>query len=142
MIKPLKQTDYIVVKQLFYDIFDMSEDPYFIAAWRNRMPDASLGYWVADVLVGAAIVSKHRLQYIYMHPEYRGNGTGTRLLQAVLKQTPNLHLTPVDDATVIQWYVKNGFHMVYQEPTSTGMYRIYVRHTHNTRHRSNNPRKQ
>lgn len=32
MITPLKQTDYVLVKRLFQDIFDMSEEPYFIAA--------------------------------------------------------------------------------------------------------------
>ena len=134
MIKPLKQTDYTVAKRLFQDTFDLTEDPNFITAWAHRDEQASLGYWDDDVLVGAAIVGDGKLHYIYTHDAYRGSGLGTRLLKAVIARCPTIHLTPVDEPGVQQWYVKHGFHLSRQE----GAYRMYARHTHDLRnHRSN-----
>jgi GNAT superfamily N-acetyltransferase len=133
MIRPLRQTDYMVTKRLFQEAFAMSEEPYFVAAWSSRDPASTLGFWNKDVLVGAAIVSDNRLEYIFMHDEYRGDGTGTQLLNAVIAKCPNIHLTPVDDPAIKAWYRRNGFHMA----TQKGEYELYVRHTHNTR---TNPR--
>jgi len=132
MIKPLKQTDYVVAKRLFQEVFDMSEEPSFVTAWRSRDQEASHGYWIADVLVGAAIVSKNRLEYIFMHDACRGKGTGTQLLQSVIAACPTIHLTPVDDPDVQRWYIKHGFRL----STEKGAYRIYARHTHDTRTQS------
>jgi GNAT superfamily N-acetyltransferase len=132
MIRPLKQTNYTVTKRLFQEAFNMSEDPYFITAWRKRNIDATLGYWIHGTLVGAAIVSAGCLHYIYIHNEHRGGGVGTKLLKAVLTACPNIYLTPIDDLDIRRWYVENGFHLY----TEIGAYRIYVRHTHDLRRKS------
>jgi len=129
MICPLKQTDYAVTKQLFNDVFVADEMPNFINAWISRTPDASMGYWVHGTLVGAAIVSKHRLHFIFIHPEHRSGGTGTQLLQSVLQVCPNLHLTPVDTPYVLRWYEAQGFRLSKRQ----GAYTVYVKHTHYTR---------
>jgi len=123
MIRNLKQTDYAVTKQLFNDVFVMSEMPNFIVAWRQR--DASPSYWIDDILVGAAIVGSKKLHYIFIHDEYRDHGIGTKLLKAVIAAYPTIHLTSVDDPDVKQWYIKNGFRLSKDC--------VYVRHEHNLR---------
>lgn len=130
MITPLKQTDYVLVKRLFQDIFDMSEEPYFIAAWSARNPDASVGVWHEDTLLAAAIVTSrfegaYRLEYIFTHPSRKGEGIGSRLLQHVLDHCPHIHLTSVEDPRIHAWYIKKGFRQ-------TSNY-IFTRHSHNLR---------
>ena len=123
MIRTLKQTDYAVTKQLFEDVFYMSELPNFIAAWTSRSDSPSI--WKNGVLVGAAIVGPNKLHYIFIHNDYRDHGIGTKLLKAVVAAYPTIHLISVDDPKVKQWYVKNGFH----ESVDC----VYVRHEHNLR---------
>lgn len=129
MIRPLKQTDYAVTKQLFNEVFVSSEIPHFIEAWASRTPNASLGYFVHGALVGAAIVSARKLHYIFIHDAHRGGGTGSQLLHAVLSICPNLYLTPVNNPYVLHWYQKHGFRLSKQQ----GEYTVYVKHTHNLR---------
>ena len=131
MIKPLKQTDYAVTKQLFQSVFAMSERPHFVVAWANREPTSTLGVWYRGVLVGAAIVAGNRLEYIFINDNFRGGGTGTQLLKAVIATCPNIHLTPVVDPAVKAWYMRNGFHV----SLTCGEYEVFVRHTHNTRNK-------
>jgi GNAT superfamily N-acetyltransferase len=133
MIRPLGQTDYMVTKRLFQEVFSLSEDSYFPAAWATRDTNASVGYWNSDVLIGAAIVKANKLEYIFMNHMFRGNGIGTHLLHTVIQRCPNLHLTPVDDPNVRRWYAKHGFRMT----TEINDYRIYTRHTHNVRRKKN-----
>ena len=127
MIAPLKQTDYAVTRQLFQDIFDMSEEPYFMAAWSARNPAASVGVWHQDTLLAAAIVTSrfkevYRLEYIFTHPSRKGEGIGSRLLQHVLDHCPHIHLTSVEDPRIHAWYIKKGFRQ-------TSNY-IFTRHSH------------
>jgi GNAT superfamily N-acetyltransferase len=124
MIRPLKQTDYTSVKHLFHDLFDLSEDPKFFQSWIHR--SRSIGFFDRGVLVGAAIVRKTFLDYIFVSPLYQNAGIGSQLLRSVLKVTPNIHLLPVDDAAVQKWYFKYGFHLSVQD----GDYRVFTRHTH------------
>lgn len=124
MIRSLKQTDYASVKHLFQDLFDISEDPKFVNAWVHR--SRSIGFFDRGVLVGAAIVRKTFLDYIFVSPLYQNAGIGSQLLRSVLKVTPNIHLLPVDDAAVQKWYFKHGFRLSVQD----GDYRVFTRHTH------------
>lgn len=115
MIIPLKQTDYAVTKQLFYTVFDQTEDPYFRDAWTSRDRSKTLGYWSNGVLLGAALVSRsypstNRLDYIFVDPEYQGDGIGSALLDAVLALSPSIHLTAVENPVVRTWYERRGFH--------------------------------
>ena len=130
MIAPLKQTDYARVKQLFQDIFDMSEESYFMKAWSKRNLVASVGVWHHDTLLAVAIVTSrfegvYRLEYVFTHPSRKGEGIGSRLLQHVLDQCPNIHLTSVEDPRIHAWYIKKGFRQ-------TSNY-IFTRHSHNLR---------
>lgn len=129
MIQPLKQTDYMVAKQLFQEVFESCGEPYFIKAWASRSRPSSLGYWVKGVLVGIAIVVDKELEYIGMHPDFRGDGSGTQLLNAVLDVCPTIHLSPVDDPAVKKWYAKHGFALSQKR----GAYEVFARHEHNTR---------
>ena len=129
ILRALKQTDYTNVKHLYHGIFDMSEDPQFIKAWRHREPDLSIGCFDRGVLVGAAIVGKGFLHYIFVHAAYQKEGVGSRLLRAVLEKSPNIHLTPVPDPKIQAWYIKHGFHLSFEE----GEYLIFTRHTHSLR---------
>jgi len=129
MIADLKQTHYTAAKRLHQDIFSIEEDPYFKSAWKNRDRKASLGFWEEGSLVGAAICSRGKLEYIYVHHAYRGSGIGTQLLHAVLEISPNIYLVSVNDSDVHRWYVKNGFRLSQHK----GDFRIYVKHSYNLR---------
>lgn len=130
-ITSLKPTDYAVTKYLFQDTFLYSEFQSFVKAWNQRSPEASMGVWYHDALVAAAIVGRGRLNYIFVHSEFQDSGLGTRLLHAVLTNTPNLHLTPVNDPGVVSWYKRHGFHKTVER----GDFTVYTRHTHNMRPR-------
>ena len=131
MIVPLKQTDYAVTKQLFYSVFDQSEDSYFKNAWTSRDRMKTLGYWSEDsTLLAAALVSRsypstNCLDYIFVHPEHHGAGIGSALLDAVLALSPSIHLTAVEDPVVRTWYERRGFHKSSAD--------IFVRHRYSTR---------
>jgi GNAT superfamily N-acetyltransferase len=136
MIRPLKTTDYRKTKWLFNDVFDESEDGNFAAAWRRRDPEASLGLWIADRLVAAAVVCaasppSATLEFIFVDERCRGSGYGSQLLAAVLAVRPALHLTPVNDESLIRWYESQGFRL----SSCKGERKIYVRHTYNLRSR-------
>jgi GNAT superfamily N-acetyltransferase len=124
MIRSLKQTDYTSVKYLFQELFDLSEDPKFVKSWINR--SRSIGFFDRGVLVGAAIVRKTFLDYIFVSRLYQNAGVGSQLLRSVLKVTPNIHLLPVSDEAVQKWYFKHGFRL----SVHVGDYRIFTRHTH------------
>jgi len=126
MIRPLKQTDYTSVKHLFQELFDLSEDPKFIKAWTHRDLARSIGFFDRGVLVGAAIVRKTFLDYIFVSRLYQSAGIGSQLLRSVLKVTPNIHLLPVSDEAVQKWYFKYGFRLSVHD----GDYRVFTRHTH------------
>jgi GNAT superfamily N-acetyltransferase len=109
MLRHLTLWDYRVTKQLFQEVFDESEDNFFADAWLQR--NVAVGYWHRGVLLGAALVSSgDKLEYIFVHDDYRGKGIGTQILKFILLMRPNLHLTAVTDPGVRAWYVKHGFY--------------------------------
>lgn len=109
MITTLKQTDYAAVKRLFIEIFDTSEGKYLVPAWKGRTPAASFGFWRHGALLGCAIVRDSYLEYIFVSETCRGEGIGSRLLDAVLGASPALQLMPVDDPKIVGWYLSRGF---------------------------------
>jgi GNAT superfamily N-acetyltransferase len=92
------------------EVFDESEEPYFIQAVSRQQ--GSLGYFYRGVLVGAAIVTHQRLEYIFIHPDFQTFGYGSKLLKEVMKRCPTLFLTAVADPGVRSWYIKHGFQQV------------------------------
>jgi GNAT superfamily N-acetyltransferase len=127
MIRTLKQTDYRVTKNLFMEVFDESEEPKFIKAYPKRHLLGSVGYFYKGVLVGAALVTPQRLEYIFIHPDFQQYGYGSAMLRAVMKQCPTLSLTAVTDPAVRAWYVKHGFQQIGED--------TFRKHTHNLRPR-------
>lgn len=125
MIRALKQTDYRVTKNLFMEVFDESEEPKFIAAFPKRHPLGTIGCFYKGVLVGAAIVTHQRLEYIFIHPDFQQYGYGSTMLREVMKQCPTLSLTSVTDPGIRAWYVKHGFQQIGDD--------IFRKHTHNLR---------
>ena len=114
--KPLHSTDYFVVKRLFQDVFDLTEDKYLPAVWKDRERENSLGIWHPDgALMATALVRGHVLEYICVSPHAQGDGLGTILLNAVIQRCPALHLTPVNDDRVIRWYERHGFVLTAQD---------------------------
>ena len=109
MLKPLTQFNYRVVKQLFHDTFLCHEDANFVKAWQYRHPSASVGYWIEDVLVGAALVQSKTLEYIFIHPRFQNQGIGSILLNTVLNNCSTIYLTAVKEPAVRSWYMKYGF---------------------------------
>jgi GNAT superfamily N-acetyltransferase len=125
MIRSLKQTDYRVTKNLFMEVFAESEEPKFIKAFPKRHLTGSIGYFYKEVLVGAAIVTPGRLEYIFIHPDFQMFGFGSTMLKEVKKQCPTLSLTSVSEPEIRAWYIKHGF-----EQTGEDTFRL---HTHNLR---------
>ena len=111
-IKKLDSTDYFAVKRLFQEVFDLTEDTYLASAWRKRTSEKSLGVWHSEgPLLAAAIVRGNFLEYIFVSPHAQGEGLGTILLQHVMRLSPAIHLTPVNDDRVIRWYERHGFQL-------------------------------
>ena len=130
MIRPLKDTDYMVTKRLFQNTFCLSEDQYFPEIWINRNINATLGMWEQGALIGAAIVAEGKLEYIFIDETQQSQGFGSKLLHAVLNICPNIHLNPVDDPVICRWYERNGFRLSQEMETPWGIRRCYVRHSH------------
>ena len=124
MIRPLMDTDYVVVKQLFLSLFYPTDE--FRRVWASRCKEASLGLFQGG-LIGFALVRGHKLEYICIDESHQNNGWGSVLLQKVLLQCPNLYLIPVENPAVCRWYEKQGFHL------ENSAARRYVRHTHQLR---------
>ena len=124
MIRPLLDTEYVVVKQLFLSLFYSTDE--FRRVWDSRYKEASLGLFQGG-LIGFALVRGHKLEYICIDESHQNNGWGSVLLQSVLLQCPNLYLIPVENPAVCRWYEKQGFHLENSDA------RRYVRHTHHLR---------
>ena len=131
MIRPLRDTDYAICKELFQTVFHPSIHDQFPVAWRKR--SESLGLWTHGALIGFALVSGTKLEYICINESQQGRGHGSRLLQAVLSLYPAIHLEPVDDVAVCRWYESHGFHLEFMEECRGNTKRRYVHHTYNLR---------
>jgi ribosomal protein S18 acetylase RimI-like enzyme len=134
-IRRLKCTDYVVTRKLFNLVFDISEDPHFVKAWRERSKVRSVGCWIkfggsVASLVGAAIVKDDNcLAFVFVHPDFQRLGIGSRLIRYVLEIRPTLYLVPVDDAAVVGWYKSLGFKLSSQK----GPRMVLVKHGYGVR---------
>ena len=131
MIRLVLDTDYAICKELFQTVFHPSIHDQFPVAWKGR--SESLGLWVHGALIGFALVSGMKLEYICINESQQGRGFGSRLLRAVLALYPALYLVPVDDMTVCRWYEKHGFHLEFIEEHRGHTMRRYVRHGYSLR---------
>lgn len=136
MIRPLLDTDYAVCKDLFQTVFHPSIHDQFLKVWKIR--GESLGLWVHGALIGFALVSGMKLEYICINESQQGCGHGSRLLTAVLSLYPALYLVPVDDVKVCKWYESHGFHLKFIEERRGHTMRRYVRHGYSLRNHVEN----
>lgn len=97
------------MKNIFYDTFDLCDDADFFRAWRHRNRQSSMGLYYNSTLIGFGLVVKTRLWFLAVSARFRGGGTGTRLLGAILNTMTTCQLTPVNDARIIAWYERHGF---------------------------------
>lgn len=112
MLRLLRSHDYRAAKRLFSEVFDVEEDAKFAVAWRERVKDASLGFYVTDVLVGASVVTNTplvasdwpqephgfkchtdgrtdgmlHLAYLFVAPEMQSIGIGGHLLESTFAE--------------------------------------------------------
>ena len=133
MIRPLRDTDYVIAKALFQRNFLESEHPYFKGAWDNRTRDRSFGLWVEGCLFGIAVVCDTKLDYICIEPTQQGGGWGSFLLRLVLSVCPTLYLNPADDLELCRWYEHHGFQLSNEFNHVLYTTRCYVRHRYDTR---------
>ena len=131
MIRSLLDTDYAICKDLFQTVFHPSIHGHFSAVWKIRAE--SLGLWVHGALIGFALVSGMKLEYICINESQQGRGHGSRLLHAVLSLYPALYLVPVDDVKVCKWYESHGFHLEFIKESRGHTVRRYVRHGYSLR---------
>ena len=112
--KPLRLHNYKEVKSIFYDTFDLHDDPDFFYAWRNRNQRSSMGLFYRGTLIGFGLVSGNKLYFLAIAASFRGNGTGSILLNAILRTMPSCYLTPINDPRLIAWYERHGFRISQQ----------------------------
>lgn len=108
-IQPLKMEDFKEIKNIFYDTFDLCDDADFFRAWKHRNRQSSMGLYYNSTLIGFGLVVETRLWFLAVSAPFRGGGTGTKLLMAILNTMPSCHLTPVNDPRIIAWYERHGF---------------------------------
>ena len=138
-IRPLTCLDYASIRDIFSELFVESEDAKFRVAWRHRSRSVSLGIYKNKDLVGFALVKGTQLAYIGIHRAYQAYGLGSKLLRAVMsssfERSRNVHLIPVFDPKVINWYVKHGFKLTHKGESDTPdvPYLVYNAHKYPTR---------
>jgi GNAT superfamily N-acetyltransferase len=130
MIRSLTQLDHSIVRALFRKTFHSSEDEYFLDIWNSRDTFASVGEWIHGVFVGAAIVKKKKIEYIFVSEHHQGCGIGSRLLRYICSIRPLLRVNPVDNPDVLHWYERHGFRLTKEYMTETGMHRSYIRQSY------------
>jgi GNAT superfamily N-acetyltransferase len=112
-IIPLRWDQYAVCRQVFIDVFDMSEIPYFIQAWSQRNEEHSFAALYKGVLVGFGLVDKSRcIRYISVHEDFQNMGLGSKLLTKILgsvRDERSIWLTTAGDERLLGWYKRYGF---------------------------------
>ena len=115
-IKLLKLHNFKEVKGIYYDTFDLHDDADFFSAWRHRNQRSSMGLFYRGTLIGFGLVRGQKLWFLAIAKEFRGNGTGSILLNAILKTMQSCYLTPVNDPRIIAWYERHGFRISQKLP--------------------------
>lgn len=118
-IKPLVESDFLAVENIFIKTFPRTDDADFVNAWRTKECNWSLGLYYNTKLVGFAITcldaatNTARLWFIAVCPTQRAGGAGTQLLTAVMNTVASdnykLSLTPDNCPRIINWYKRHGF---------------------------------
>lgn len=118
MLRIARATDYAACTSIFHDIFDTTEDPYWVAAWKTRSPLASFVAEEYGVVTGFAIVSERGdLVYLCVAESRQGRGVGAHLVRSAVRAARTtlrrrLRLTTADVRGLRTWYERLGFRVV------------------------------
>lgn len=112
----LTSNDKPLVAALFEKCFSHIPLKDLETSWNYRSGSHSFGFWKGDLLIGFSIGSYHRysgsslyIDYFALEEHARGNGLGTKILQAFLANFEgSIHLFPISEA-LAAWYSRNGF---------------------------------
>jgi GNAT superfamily N-acetyltransferase len=143
--RPLKQSDFSEVEELFAESFPRIPRSDLRISWNDRSKEDSVGMFITDdreardILIGFVIASYHPnsgrsmyVDYFALAKEYRGSGIGTNfLLQLVTDcydKKGSIHLYP-ERVDLIPWYERNGFRKTH------GGYYVFHSYTTRARHR-------
>lgn len=141
MHEPLQQKHYRAVRSLFKETFDpkIFTTHSLNISWHYRSKEESYAFLNKNKkFIGFIITSYHKqnkenlyVDYIALHPAYRGQGIGTAIimefLQEVKKHRRSIHLYP-ERKELYGWYERLGFYK-----THGGYYNF---HSYETRSKS------
>lgn len=110
-IQPLRWNHYAQCNALFDDVFDISEIPWFVSAWRKRSEHSRVAVYRGTVVGFALMDTQNTLHYICIHPDVQNSGLGTRLLRSVLDSDDarSTWLSTAGDDRLVRWYTRHGF---------------------------------
>ena len=118
MIRHARATDYAACTAIFHTIFDITEDPRWVLAWKTRSPAVSFVVEEHGFVTGFAIVSKAGvLSYLCIAEARQGQGLGSDLVRTVTRSARatlrrRLRLTTADVKGLREWYERLGFRVV------------------------------
>lgn len=118
MLRHARATDYAACTAIFQNIFDLTEDSYWVRAWKSRSLLASFVVEEYGVVTGFAIVSERGdLVYLCVAESRQGQGLGADLVRAAIRAARTtlrrrLRLTTADVRGLRTWYEHLGFRVV------------------------------
>lgn len=143
-IRPLKDSDYRKVKEIFIDNFkDRIPIRDIGISFDKRDAQRSMGYYETEdssEMIGFHIMSTNTrnkgnvyLDYIAISPRYQRCGYGTQMMWRIVRDTfrdnESIHLYPFDER-LARWYRKFGFYH-----THDGYLNFHSYHTRSYRDR-------
>jgi ribosomal protein S18 acetylase RimI-like enzyme len=118
MLRHARATDYAACTSIFHTIFDITEDPRWVLAWKTRSPTVSFVVEEYGFVTGFAIVSKAGvLSYLCVAGARQGQGLGSDLVRTVTRSARatlrrRLRLTTANVQGLREWYERLGFRVV------------------------------
>lgn len=107
---PLEDDDLVAVKVIYCATFARHNDADFSESWRHRNRQSSMGLFYKATLIGFGLIDgTDRLAFLAVDSAYRGSGTGSQLLEALLATLDYCYLVPINNLKVIDWYYRHGF---------------------------------
>jgi len=110
---PLRWNHYAACRDVFEDVFDISEHASFRKEWRRRCEKRSVVALYHGIVVGFALVDNaHKIQYISIRPEFQNAKLGSQLLARVLRACADdrsIWLVTADDTRLVKWYGRYRF---------------------------------
>ena len=110
LTEPLEDDDLASVQVIYHATFASHNDADFRGSWCHRNRQSSMGLFYKATLIGFGLVNcEDRLAFLAVDAAYRGSGSGSQLLRAILQTLNYCYLVPVNNIKVIEWYQRHGF---------------------------------